>query len=140
MAEATTKELQRRQAGGPAGVERMRERKVFTPRADVYETEDKIVLLVDMPGVDQKNVEITLEKNVLTLTGTVDDGTVEGHSLTYAEYQHGDYQRSFLISAEVDRERIQATLKNGVLQVTLPKAESAKARKIPVAASDGKEG
>lgn len=107
-------------------------RKVFMPRTDIYETKDTVELLADMPGVNEKSVDITLEKNVLTLRGTVEPTSPDGFKVAYAEYDEGNYERAFTITDEIDREGIQASVKNGVLRVTLHKAGPAKARKIEV--------
>lgn len=114
------------------GVERTRSGKVFIPRADIYETNDALVIHTDMPGVNEDSVDITLEKNVLTLRGYVEMDAPENYSLGYAEYEAGDYERSFTLSDEIDRDKIEASLKNGVLQVWLAKAGPAKTRKISV--------
>jgi HSP20 family molecular chaperone IbpA len=79
-------------------------------------------------------VNVTLEKNVLTVRGDVATPTCEGHRLTYAEWESGDFERSFALSEGVDRDGISATVRNGVLRLTLPKAREALARKIPVKA------
>ena len=85
-----------------------------------------------MPGVDEKSVDITLEKELLTIYGRVEPEVPEKHSLAIAEYGVGDYRRTFTISSEIDRDHIEASVKDGVLKLVLPKAESAKTRKIPV--------
>jgi HSP20 family molecular chaperone IbpA len=87
-----------------------------------------------MPGVDEKSTDITLEKNVLTIYGRVEADVPENHRLCCSEYGVGDYQRVFTLSDEVDGEKIQAVVKNGVLRLVMPKAEAAKTRKIPVKA------
>lgn len=125
-------ELQKREAEHVDTVERTRSRKVFIPRVDIYETDNSIELLADMPGIDETNVDVTLEKNVLTIYGRVEPVQPEGFNLTYAEYEIGDYERSFTLSDEIDREKIGAKVKNGVLALRLPKAEKALTRKIEV--------
>jgi HSP20 family protein len=114
--------------------ERTQHRRVFTPRVDIHETPENIVVLADMPGVDDKDVEVTLEKNVLTIEGRTHDDPRPGFRPLMMEVAAGDWRRVFTLSAEVDRERIAASLKDGVLRLTLPKAEPAKARKISVKA------
>jgi len=126
------KEMQKREASSPVETERTTARKVFIPRVDICETKDAIVLLADMPGVDEKSIDITLEKNVLTLLGRVEPETYEGYRAAYVEYAAGDYERAFTLSDEIDRDRIDASVKNGVLRLTLPKAEPVKLRKINV--------
>ena len=119
----------------PVETERTRVRKVYVPRVDIFESKDSIVIIADMPGVDEKSTDITLEKNVLTISGTVESMSYEGRSVAYAEYDVGDYERSFTISDEVDRDRIEAKMKNGVLHVTLHKAAPVKAKKIAIKAA-----
>ena len=114
--------------------ERTRDRPAFVPRADIYETEEAIVVVADMPGVDERSLDITLEKGVLTLNGTVEPEAPEGYSLNYAEYRVGDYVRSFSLSNEIDQDAIEATLKDGVLRLTLYKVTEAQTRKIAVKA------
>jgi HSP20 family molecular chaperone IbpA len=114
--------------------ERTRDRVAFVPRADIYETDEAIVLVADMPGVDGNTLDITLEKGVLTLNGAVEPQAPEGYSLAYAEYRVGDYVRSFSLSDEIDQEAIEATLKDGVLRLTLPKITEARITKIAVKA------
>jgi HSP20 family molecular chaperone IbpA len=126
------KEAQKREASSPIETERTTSRKVFIPRVDIREVGDAIVLLADMPGVDEKAVDITLEKNVLTLTGRVEPDVYEGYRAAYVEYEAGDYERAFTLSDEIDRDRIEASVKNGVLKLILPKAAPVKLRKISV--------
>jgi HSP20 family molecular chaperone IbpA len=128
----TTKEVQKKEAETEKGVERTRSRKVYTPAVDILEKENEIIVIADMPGVDDKAVDITLEKNVLTIYGKVEPEVPEQHRLAVAEYGIGDYQRVFTLSEEVDRDKIRATVKNGVLKLVMPKAEAVKTRKIEV--------
>ncbi|HOF05633.1 MAG TPA: Hsp20/alpha crystallin family protein [Syntrophales bacterium] len=125
-------DLQKQQAQNPLETERTRNRKVYVPKVDIYETKDAMVLIADMPGVDEQSVDVTLEKNILTITGNVEAAVFEGKTLAYAEYDIGDYQRAFTISDEVDQDRIEAAVENGVLRVTLPKVEKAKIKKIAI--------
>ena len=118
----------------PEGVERTASRAVFRPRVDILETAEAIVLAADMPGVDETNTDITLEKNVLTIKGNVVPVRLEGYTLAYCEYDVGDFERSFTISDEIDRDGIEACVKNGVLRVTLPKAKQGGSQKISVSA------
>ena len=114
--------------------ERTRDRLAFVPRADIYETDDEIVVVADMPGVDENTLDITLENNVLTIDGTVEMEPPEGHALSYAEYRVGDYQRAFSLSNQIDREGIEATVKDGVLRLHLPKVTEARTKKIAIRA------
>jgi HSP20 family molecular chaperone IbpA len=127
-------ELEKQEVETPEGMERTHNRRVYIPRVDIYESGDNVILLADMPGVTGDGVDITLEKNELTIKGYPQYDLPADHDLAYAEYGIGDYERSFVLSQEVDRERIEATMKHGVLRLLLPKAEAAKLRKIAVKA------
>lgn len=132
--ETATKDVQKKKEEVKEGAERTRSKKLYTPPVDIIEGGDGLFLIADMPGVDEKSVDITLEKNILTIYGAVDPEIPENRRLVSAEYGIGDYQRSFTLSDEIDREKIEATVRNGVLRLTLPRAEAAKTRKIPVKA------
>ena len=137
MAE-TSKSLQevnKQEVTTTEGAERTRECQCFVPRADIYEVDDQIVVVVDVPGASNESIEVSLEKNILTVNAYVDTTEPEGYSLSFAEYEVGDYQRSFRISNEIDRENIDATVKDGVLRLYLPKAKQALTRKISVKAA-----
>jgi HSP20 family protein len=112
------------------GSERTRSRQVFVPRADIYETQDHVVLLVDMPGVASDGVDITLEKRTLAIRGYAAEQQHQNYRQVYAEYGLGDYERVFTLSEDIDRDGIEASQTNGVLRLVLPKAAPAKARKI----------
>jgi HSP20 family protein len=114
------------------GVERTRQRRAFVPRSDIYETADAIVIVSDMPGVDESTLDLLLEKNVLTISGYTSMTSEGALSLAYAEYEAGDYERRFVLSDQIDQEGINASVKDGVLTVRLPKAKTAIARKIAV--------
>ena len=107
-----------------------RPRRTLKPRIDLYEAGEAIMLLADLPGVDENDIEITLEKDRLTVRGTIAERAPEGYRAVYSEFCHGDYERSFVLSNEIDRDGIEASFDNGVLRLSLPKAETAKARKI----------
>ncbi len=112
--------------------ERTRDCRCFVPRSDIYETDDQIVVTLEMPGVQKDNIEISLDKNVLTVSGYAVAEDPEGFSLARAEYEVGDYERSFRISNRIEQDKIDAEYNNGVLRLALPKAEEAKKRKIAV--------
>lgn len=115
--------------------EKIRNVKTFVPRVDIYETKEALFLIADMPGVDEKTVDVELEKNILTISGRVDNGKVEDYSLVFSEYEVGDYEREFTLSDEIDREKIKATVKQGVLRLELPKAEKVKPKRITINAA-----
>jgi HSP20 family protein len=124
--------IQKREKEGMEKVERTRAGKVFVPPIDIVETNEDIVLIADMPGVEQKSIDITVEQDVLTIEGRVEPLIPEGYDLTYCEYEIGDFQRSFTLTDTIDRDKIEAAFKNGVLKLRLPKAEPAKPKKIDV--------
>lgn len=128
-------EIQAVRAQAPAGAEHTRDRKVFIPPVDIVESPDAIILTADMPGVDDKNVSVTLEKGVLSVLGEIEPASVKDRKLAYAEYEIGDYERAFTLSDEIDQDRIEATVKNGILRLVLPKTETARTRRIPVKTS-----
>jgi HSP20 family molecular chaperone IbpA len=136
MTEETTLQVQdtEKREVAEMGAERTRDRLAFVPRADVYETDEAITVVADMPGIDENAVDITLENNVLTINGYVEPSQPEGHRLAYAEYQVGDYQRAFTLSDQIDREGIEAVIKDGVLRLHLPKVTEAQRRKIAIKA------
>ncbi len=113
-------------------MERTRERLCFVPKTDIYETEEEIVIIADVPGVDLNSVDITLENNILTINAYNNPKIPEGYELVYSEYDPGDFQRSFRISNEIDGDRIEAEVTNGALRLRLPKTDSVKIKKIPV--------
>jgi len=101
-------------------------------RKSISKTKEAIILVADMPGVDEKTVDVVLDKNTLTISGTSEPLSFKDYSIGYCEYDVGDYQRAFTISDEVDKDKIEATVKNGVLRLILCKAEKVKARKIAI--------
>ncbi|MBN1450565.1 MAG: Hsp20/alpha crystallin family protein [Anaerolineales bacterium] len=127
-----TMEVQKQEDAPADEMERTRSRRSFVPRADIYETEKEIIVLADIPGASDKTVDITLEKNVLSITAYVEPAIPSGFEIAYAEYEEGDYQRSFRLSDEIDRDKIEATVSEGVLRLRLPKSQAAKTRKIAV--------
>lgn len=127
-----TKEIQKKEAEKADVVERTRAAKIYNPDVDIIEGKDKIIVIADMPGVNEKSVDITLDENVLTIYGKVDRKVPERMKLTHAEYGVGDYQRIFTISGEVNRDKIEANVKDGVLRLTMPKNDAPRMRKIGV--------
>lgn len=129
-----TKEMQKKEVAEADLVERTRAAKIYNPDVDIMEGKDRIVVIADMPGVNENSVEVTLDDNVLTIYGRVDWKLPDRMKLTHAEYGVGDYQRIFTISGEINRENIEANVKNGVLRLVMPKNDVPKMRKIAVKA------
>jgi HSP20 family molecular chaperone IbpA len=132
MAESKEMEIQKEEITNSEGAERTRDCQCFVPRADIYEVEDQLVIVADVPGANQDNIEISLEKSILTINAYVDPEEHDDFGLAFAEYEVGDYQRSFRVSDEIDQENISASVKDGVLRVFLPKITEARSRKIAV--------
>ena len=107
-------------------------RPVYAPRTEIRETKDEVVLVAEMPGVDASSVDVTLEDDVLTIVGRTRDVELEGYRRVHAEFERGDFRRSFVLSEAADAEKIEASVKDGMLRVRVPKAKPA-SRKIPVA-------
>ncbi len=124
----TTKE----EVAAPEGVEGTRPGHTYVPRVDIFEKPDGILILADLPGVDENNLDIVLEKGILTLDGQVAHTWPEGYELAHAEYEVGNFRRSFKLSDEVDQEKIEATIKNGVLKLHMPFASGPRTRRIEV--------
>lgn len=127
-----TMELEKKEVQAPAERQTGQPRRTVKPRIDLFEAGETIMLVADMPGVTEDNVEITLEKDRLIIRGIVEDRVPDGFRAVYTEHYLANYERSFVLSNEIDRDNIEANLSNGVLRLSLPKAESAKARKISV--------
>ena len=100
--------------------------RLYTPPIDIHEGPEGLTLEADLPGATEQNLRIQLEENILSLYARIDSPTPEKARLVHEEYRLGDYHRSFILSDEVDRDRITADLKNGVLRLFLPKAERAR--------------
>ena len=123
-------ELQEKQAVQTAA-ESTRNVPVFIPAVDIYESKTDLTLLADMPGAPADGVDIGLEGDTLTIRGAVPQQDGAGRVLL-TEYAIGDYFRRFTVSNAIDREKIQASMKDGVLKLVLPKAEAAMPKKIEV--------
>lgn len=102
-----------------------------TPRANIFETKDGYILEAELPGVNREGLEVTVEDGELTLSGKRSDTTPQGNAV-YRESRDFDYRRVFDLDPSIDAGKITARLEDGVLTLTLPKAESVKPRKIAV--------
>jgi HSP20 family protein len=116
------------------GDESLQPRLALTPPIDIHEGPDGLVLEADLPGAREDLLDIQLEDNVLSLHAQISSPAPEGARTLHEEYRLGDFRRSFILSDEVDRSRITAELKNGVLRLLLPKAERARTHRIEIKA------
>jgi HSP20 family protein len=106
--------------------------RVFQPVADIFETDHALTVIMEMPGVEKSNVDVSVENDVLTVEGRVNFANYEGLQPLYTEYNVGHYLRSFQLSSKIEQEGISAQLSDGVMTLVLPKAEKAKPRRISV--------
>jgi HSP20 family molecular chaperone IbpA len=118
-----------------AGEEQTRAGRTFVPQVDICETPEGLWLWADMPGVDDKSVEVRLDEGVLTIQGQVSLEDYENLAPVYTEYNVGNYFRRFSLSQDVDTDHIKGRMNNGVLQLELPKSARAKPRRIEVTVS-----
>ena len=120
--------------GKVATIERTHGGQTYTPRIDIWESDDELVLYGDLPGVEADSLDIQFENRELRIHGKVYPRH-EGINFLYGEYGIGDFYRTFAIGESIDGEKISAELKDGVLTLRLPKTEAVKPRKIEVKAS-----
>ena len=106
--------------------------RIFVPNADIYEDDNALNVILEMPGVDKSNVEISVEDGVLRVGGRLDFSKYERLQPLYTEYNIGNYSRSFTLSNKIDQNKIAAEMKDGVLSLQMPKVEEAKPRTIQV--------
>lgn len=116
------------------GNELTRPGRTYVPDVDIYETADSLWLRADMPGVDEQSIEVNVNEGVLSIEGQVSVKEYENLAPVYTEYNVGNYSRRFTLANTIDTERISARMKNGVLELELPKAEKAKPRRIAISA------
>ncbi|MFU8803414.1 MAG: Hsp20/alpha crystallin family protein [Bradymonadaceae bacterium] len=129
-----SRELSVRQKEELQSEEGTREGIYFKPDVDIYETDQALVVLADMPGCTGKDVELDVRDNLLTITGSI--RPVEDRwTPLYTEYRTGHFMREFRLGQQIDQTKISAELNDGVLRLTLPKAEHAQPRKIQVKSS-----
>ena len=106
--------------------------RVFVPATDIFETDEALTVILEMPGVDKDKVDVKVENDVLIIEGWIDFSRYEGLQPVYTEYNIGNYARRFQLSSKIDQDRISAELRDGVMTLILPKSEKAKPRKISV--------
>ena len=106
--------------------------RVFVPTADIYESNDALNVVLEMPGVDKSSVDVRVEDGILKIEGRLDFSKYQGLQPLYTEYNVGHYSRNFQLSSKIDQNKIAAEFNDGVLSLVLPKAEEAKPRTIQV--------
>jgi len=104
----------------------------FIPYSDIYETDEALAVVMEMPGVEKKDIDVKLEDDVLSVDGRIDFTKYKDMEPVYAEYNVGHYARSFTLGSAIDQEKISASLEDGVLTLNLPKAKHALPRKIAI--------
>jgi HSP20 family molecular chaperone IbpA len=112
--------------------EATRPMRAFLPNADIFETEEALTVVLEMPGVDRDNVNVSVENGLLTIEGRINFSKYEGLEPVYSEYNIGPFRRTFRISSRIDQDKIRAEMRDGVITLVLPKAEEAKTRRIEV--------
>ena len=104
----------------------------YIPYADIHETDDALTVVMEVPGVEKKDLNVALENGVLRVDAQIDFAKYEDLEPVYTEYNVGHYTRSFTLSNKIDQERISALLDDGVLTLTLPKAKETQPRRISI--------
>jgi HSP20 family protein len=102
----------------------------YVPAADIFETDEALTVILEMPGVQKDDVNIALENDILRIDGQIDFSNYKGMEPVYTEYNVGHYTRRFTLSNRIDQSKISAQLDSGVLTLTLPKAKDALPRRI----------
>jgi HSP20 family protein len=106
--------------------------RTYLPTADIFETQDALSVILEMPGIEKDNVDVSVQDGVLKVEGRLDFSKYNNLQPLYTEYNVGHYSRSFRLSSQIDQNKIRAELRDGVLSLTLPKVEEAKPRTIQV--------
>lgn len=117
------------------GDERQQVGPVFRPVTDIFENDDAVVLVIDLPGVAPDTVDASVENRSLTVRGVIEAPSPEGYRRIYAEYMPGTFERVFSLPRTIDPDGIEASHRDGVLTLTLKKSEAAKPKRIEVKAA-----
>ena len=104
----------------------------YVQNTDILETDDALTVVMEIPGVEKKNVDVSIENNVLRVEGRIDFSKYGGMEPLYTEYNVGHFARAFTLSDKIDQQQITAQLDDGVLTLTLKKAKEAMPRKIAI--------
>jgi HSP20 family protein len=104
----------------------------YVPVTDIYETEEALTVVMEVPGVDRKDIEVKLENDQLSIEARIDFSKYEGMEPLYTEYNVGHFARTFALSQGIDQQQIGASLEDGVLTLKLNKMQKAKPRQIEI--------
>ena len=104
----------------------------FVPATDIFETEDALTVVMEVPGVGREAIDISLENNVLKIEAKIDPAKYDGMEPLYTEYNVGHFSRSFTLSNKIDQQQISAKLEDGVLTLVLRKVKEATPRRISI--------
>jgi HSP20 family protein len=127
--ENTNRQIAPRQEGRP---DFPAEQHAYVPATDIIESEHALRLILDLPGVSDKGLNLEVKDNTLSIHGRVDERSSPKGRLSYQEYRQGDYRRVFTLADGLDVNKIEAVLKDGILTITLPKSERLKPRRIEI--------
>ena len=125
-------ELKKTETAEPQKIDREQAYPLRTPKTDIYETHDSFVIIAEVPGVETQNMDITLTNNILTLDARVTASHTDEQDPVYQEYIAGDFRRVFTLGDDINRDKIHASLKNGLVRITLPKAAETQPKKINI--------
>ena len=106
--------------------------KRYVPATDIVETDNELLVYMDMPGVGKDNINVKLEKNVIRIEGAVDSKPYSDLKPLYSEYNIGNYSRQFELSNKIDQSKIEAKMEDGVLSLVLPKIPEMQPRSIQI--------
>lgn len=135
MTQTNTKDIQAREKRDVlSSSEQTKPGLLFTPAVDIFENDKELTVVADLPGVKPQNLEIDLRKDTLSIIGDVEPPEAPGETDHIREFRTGRFFRQFNLSEVIDQNKIEASLKNGVLRLRLPKVEKAVPRKITVQA------
>jgi len=117
----------------PSKEEKTAPGRYYVPAADIFETDEALTVILEIPGVQKNNVNVALENDVLRVDAQIDFSSYSGMEPVYTEYNIGHYTRGFTLSSKIDQSKISAQLDNGVLTLALPKAKDSLPRRISLA-------
>jgi HSP20 family protein len=131
----TEQELKVQQRKEVQQEESTKDQKTFVPAVDIFETENEVTVIAEMPGVGPNGADVDLEEDVLTIRGDMEDSPLEGARTLVQEYESGSYLRRFTVAETIDQEKISASMSGGLLTIILPKMEPAQPKKIEIKVS-----